>query len=160
MTQAVRLKLDASGFDSVQRELDRADGLGVLGAERLVDLRPQLAGGVELLGDVRAADQLALDEDLRDRRPLAQRGQLLPDPRVGKDVDGRDRRARLPQRLQRAHRVAAGGRLGRALDEDDDRLGVDDVLDLILQRVLMRFPSFGCEARGWCRRRAARRARR
>ena len=103
-------------------------------AERLVDLRLELAGGEELLGDVGAADQLALDEDLRDRRPLAEGRQLLPDPRVGEHVDGGDRRARLPQRLQRAHRVAARRRLGRSLDEDGDRLGVDDLLDLVVQR--------------------------
>ena len=56
-----------------ERELDRAHRLLVLGAERLVDLRLQLARGVQLLGDVGAADQLALDEHLRDRRPFAER---------------------------------------------------------------------------------------
>src|SRR6476469_9243489 len=123
--------MEAAG--SVEGECDRAHGLLVLD-ERLVDLLAQLARGVALLGDVRTADQLALDEHLRDRRPLAEGAELLPDPRVGEHVDGGDRRAGLPQRLQRTHRVAACGRLGSSLDEDDDRLGVDHLLDLILQR--------------------------
>src|SRR5918995_3850765 len=54
-----------------------------VGAERLVELRLQLAARVELFDDVGAADQLALDEDLGNRRPTRQRRELLPDLRVG-----------------------------------------------------------------------------
>ena len=71
-----------------------------LDAERL----GQLARLVHLGDDVAAADQLAADEELRDRRPVRQRGQLLADPRVGQDVDRRERRA---ERLE--GRDGAGG---------------------------------------------------
>ena len=43
--------------------------IAVAGAERVLELPLELSRGLQLLGDVRAADQLALDEDLRDRRP-------------------------------------------------------------------------------------------
>ena len=42
-------------------------------AERLAQLALELAGRRELLDDVRAADELALDEDLWDRRPAGER---------------------------------------------------------------------------------------
>ena len=72
-----------------------AGSAGLLGAERLV----QLAGLEHLGDDVAAADQLAVDEELRDRRPLRDRGQLLADARVGQDVD---RGERLADRLEGA----------------------------------------------------------
>ena len=87
------------------RRLGEADDLllarlAVVRAERLVELPLELAGRLQLLGDVGAADQLALDEDLRDRRPAGERRELLADLRVGKDVDRRDRRAGRAQRLR------------------------------------------------------------
>ena len=57
----------------------------------------ELAGLVHLRDDVGAADQLAVDEELRDRRPVRQLGELLADPRVGEDVHGGER---LAERLQ------------------------------------------------------------
>ena len=62
----------------------------------------ELARLEELLRDVRAADQLALDEHLRDRRPARERRELLADARVGEDVHRRDRGAR-----RRARRLSA-----------------------------------------------------
>ena len=62
--------------------------VGRLDAEHL----GQLAGLVDLGHDVGAADQLALHEELRDRRPVRERGELLADPRVGQDVDRGERR--------------------------------------------------------------------
>src|SRR5689334_23586152 len=87
----------------------------VLGAELLAERLLQLAARLELLDDVGAADELAADEHLRDRRPARERRELLADARVGKDVDGGHRRARPPQRLERAVRVAAHHELRRAL---------------------------------------------
>src|SRR3954469_25248833 len=49
----------------------------------------ELAGLVHLADDVAAADQLAVDEQLGDRRPVRDRAQLLADARVRKDVDRR-----------------------------------------------------------------------
>ena len=91
----------------------------------------QLARLRQLLDDVGAADELAADEHLRDRRPARQRRQLLPDRRVGKHVDGRHRRAGVAQRVQRAVGVAAHDELRRALHEERDRLVLDDVLDAL-----------------------------
>ena len=54
--------------------------------------------------------QLAVDEQLRDRRPVRQRRQLLADPGVGQDVD---RRKRLSDRLQDRH--GPGGEAARGL---------------------------------------------
>src|SRR5438045_1843793 len=49
----------------------------IVGTERVRELLLELAVRRELLDDIRTADQLALDEDLRDRRPTRQRGELL-----------------------------------------------------------------------------------
>ena len=65
-----------------------AGAAGGVDAER----RRELAGLVHLGDDVAAADELALVEQLRDRRPLRQRRQLLADARVGQDVDRGERR--------------------------------------------------------------------
>ena len=46
----------------------------------------QLAGQRQLLDDVGAADELARDEDLRDRGPLGERGELLADAGIREDV--------------------------------------------------------------------------
>ena len=71
-----------------------------LDAERL----GELAGLVHLGDDVAAADELAVDEELRDGRPVRQRRQLLADARVGQDVDGRERRAGGLEGLRRCGR--------------------------------------------------------
>jgi hypothetical protein len=87
---------------------DARDLLGplvaVARAERTGEPGLELARRCELLDDVGAADQLALDEDLGDGRPAGDRGELLPDCRVGEDVDGGDGRARLAQGAQGAGR--------------------------------------------------------
>src|SRR3954451_20499464 len=116
----------------IGRRLGRGGRGGRLDAERLV----QLAGLVHLGDDVAAADQLALDEELRDRRPVRQRRQLLPDPRVGQDVDGGERRAGRLQRLDRAHGEAARRHLGRALHEEDDLVVADRLGDRVAEGVL------------------------
>src|SRR3954451_16994078 len=90
----------------------------VLPTELALQLPLELPGSLELLDDVRAAEQLAADEDLRDRRPARQGRQLLADLRVGKDVDGGHRRACAPQRLKRALGVPAHHDLRRALHEE------------------------------------------
>src|SRR5204863_606917 len=86
-----------------------------VGPELLLELPLQLARSLELLDDVRAADQLAANKDLRDRRPARERRQLLADLRVGQDVDGSHRRAGPAQRIKRPLGVAAHHELWRAL---------------------------------------------
>ncbi len=51
----------------------------------------QLAGLIHLGDDVAATNQLALDEQLRDRRPPGDGRELLADRRIGQDVDGGER---------------------------------------------------------------------
>ncbi len=63
-------------------ELAQGDGRlvarrGIVVAELLAELGLELAALLELLDDVGAADELALDEDLRDRRPARDRRQVL-----------------------------------------------------------------------------------
>ncbi len=99
-------------------------------AERLRELPLELTARRQFLDDVGPADQLAFDEDLRNRRPTRERGELLAEARVGEDVDGRDRCARAAKRRERALRVAACGEGGRPLHEEGDGLGLDDLLDL------------------------------
>src|SRR6476469_5322915 len=104
----------------------------VAGAQSLLEDARQLAGLRELLRDVCAADQLALDEDLRDRRPARKLRKLLPDRRVGEDVHRGHRRTGLAQRTKSAVRVAAHDELRRALHEEHYGLVVDHVLDAVL----------------------------
>src|SRR5581483_1387459 len=94
---------------------------GVLEAEHLLEL----ARLVHLGDDVAAADELAVDEELRDRGPVGQGRELLADAGIGEDVDGREWPA---ERLQDRHRAggeAARGLLGRALHEQDHGVLVD-----------------------------------
>src|SRR5207245_321536 len=106
-----------------------------LAAELLAELgvqRPlELAAPLELLDDVCAADQLAADEDLRDRRPARERREVLADLGVGQDVDGRHRGSRAAERRERALRVAAHDVLRRPLHEERERRAADHLIDLV-----------------------------
>src|SRR4029079_3538278 len=89
------------------RELGDCDGgLVALSCEVVTELlaqrRGELTALLELLDDVGAADELSLDAHLRDRRPAGDRGQLLPDLRIGKDVDRCHGRTGPAKRLERA----------------------------------------------------------
>src|SRR5262249_25683025 len=88
-----------------------------LNRRRLLDAeqRRELARLVHLAHDVAAADQLALDEQLRDRRPVRDRRELLADARIREDVDGREVRAERVEGGHGARREAAAGLLGGAL---------------------------------------------
>src|SRR5436309_6187148 len=82
-------------------------GAAVVRTELFLERPLQLAVLGELLDDVGAADQLAADEDLRDRRPARHRGELLADPRVGQDVDRRHGCTGRAERVERARGVPA-----------------------------------------------------
>ena len=118
-----------------RRELDDAlvACLAVVVPERLAELLLELTRRGELLDDVRAADELALDEDLRDRRPAGESGELLAEARVGEDVDGGHGCAGVAQGAERSLRVAARGEARRPLHEERHGLGLDDLVDLIAQ---------------------------
>ena len=90
------------------RSRRRGAGVGGCSTPSVSASSPRL---VHLGDDVAAADQLALDEQLRDRRPVRHRRQLLADARVGQDVDGRERRA---ERLQRRRPCAPRSRTSAA----------------------------------------------
>ena len=109
----------------------RADGrlIGRVGRRLDADHLRQLARLVHLGDDVAAPDQLAAHEQLRDRRPVRQRGQLLADPRVGQDVDRRERHADRLERRDGARGEAAARRLGRPLHEQEDVVLGDRLLD-------------------------------
>src|SRR5262245_1859149 len=105
----------------------------VAGAELLLEHTPELAARRQLLGDVGAADQLALHEDLRNRRPARERGELLADGWIGKDVDRGHGRSGLTQRAQCAVGVAAHDELRRPLHEERHGLVLDQILDALAQ---------------------------
>jgi hypothetical protein len=65
--------------------------------QKLQQCLRELSRLVHLGHDVTAPEQLAIDEQLRDRGPVGDRRELLADPRVGQDVDGGEGRV---QRLQ------------------------------------------------------------
>ena len=139
-----RLRDDAKGarpLDDVDHAFGRAAPPAL--AQSTIEPLLELPGRVELFDDVGTADQLSLDEDLRDRRPARDRRQLLTDPRVRKDVDRRDRCAQGAERFERAAGVPACDEARRALHEQHDRLRLDHVLDPVAKLVLahLRTPS-------------------
>src|SRR5262245_1568996 len=81
--------------------------VGVVGTDALPKEPLELTRRLELLHDVSAADELALDEDLRDGRPAGDGGEILADLRVGEDVDGGHRRTGAAERLECTVGVAA-----------------------------------------------------
>src|SRR6478735_495929 len=96
----------------------------------------QLARLGELGHDVAAAHELAVDEELRDRRPARLGRELLADPGIRQDVDGRELGSRLVQGLDRPGREAAAREVGRALHEEHHPVLRDGLLDLLANLVV------------------------
>src|SRR4249920_343359 len=90
----------------------------------------------ELGHDVAAADELAIDEELRDGRPARVSRELLADPGVGQDVDRRELGSRLVQGLDRPGREAAARKVRRALHEEHHPVLRDRLLDLLANLVV------------------------
>src|SRR2546427_801251 len=101
-----------------------------------LDQLAQLAALVQLRDDVAAADQLAVDEQLRDRRPARVGGQGLADARVGQDVDGAELRPGIAQAGHGLGREAAARHVGSALHEQHDAVLGDGIEDLLLDLLL------------------------
>src|SRR5690606_32664683 len=90
----------------------------------------QFAAVGHLLDDVAAADQLAVDVELRDRRPVAVGLDAFADLAVGEHVDVRVLvQADAGQRRHRARGEAALRRRRLALHEQHDPVGVEQGLD-------------------------------
>src|SRR5882724_319513 len=135
---------------------------GRLGVDALVvEQLAQLARGVHLPYDVAAADELALDVELGDGRPLAEVLDALAERRIGQDVDALELDAELAQHLHDGGREAALREHGRALHVEHDVVLADVLLDAIDDRVVQggvhksvpfRPCYFGiavCRARAW-----------
>src|SRR5439155_6707738 len=109
-------------------------GLGtVVRAELFFQHARELPTCAELFGDVGAADQLAVDEDLRNGRPARDRGQLPTDGRIRKDVNSREGGARFTQIAQGPVGVPAHHELRRTLHEEGHGLVLDYLLDALAQ---------------------------
>src|SRR5690606_37363054 len=92
----------------------------------------QLAGLEQLQGDVAAADQLAVDEQLREGRPVRVARQVGPDLRFLQHVDRMEGLgAGLLERLHRAAGEAAHRELRGPLHEQHHRVRLDFGLDAL-----------------------------
>src|SRR5439155_9031280 len=97
------------------------------------------AGLEHLADDVAAADELALDVKLRDRRPVRKFLDPLAHRRVGEDVDAFELDAEMAEDLDHGRRKAALRENRRALHEEYDRCLADLLADAILQGGFHRF---------------------
>src|SRR5271155_6239124 len=88
------------------------------GAERVLDERLELAALVELADDIASADELAVDIDLRDRRPVAVTLDRLAQLLIGQHVDGLERRAERFENLHSRGRKAALRKTAVAFHEE------------------------------------------
>src|SRR5262249_47230368 len=112
------------------------EGSGGLGVDALaVQEGAQLAGVVHLADDVAAADELALDVELRNRRPLREVLDALAQGGVGQHVDALELDAELAQHLNHGRGESALREYRRALHVEDDVVLRDVLLDAIEDRV-------------------------
>src|SRR5215469_11151193 len=119
----------------------------------------ELAVFVHLADDVAAADELALDVELRNRRPVGEFLDALTDRRIGEHVDTFELDAQLREDLHDAGGEAALWENRRALHEEHDTVVGDILLDavgnggvgghriLVLKRVIPRGRWFAAPAR-------------
>src|SRR5690349_3376936 len=94
-------------------------------AQRAFHQRLQLAAGVQLANDVASADELAVDENLRDGRPVAVGFDRVAHFLVGEHVDRGIGRAQFLEHFDRCGRKAALGKVTVAFHENDDLVAVD-----------------------------------
>src|SRR5688572_15317585 len=97
-----------------------------LGDLLLFDELLKLASLEHLHHDVRAADELALDVELRNGRPFRIVLDALPDLRILEDIDGLERDAEMVEDGDGAAREAALREQGGSLHEQDDVVLADD----------------------------------
>ena len=99
----------------------------------------QFAGLEHLADDVAAADELALNVKLRDRRPVRKFLDALAHRRVGEDVDAFELDAEMAEDLDHGRRETALRENRRAFHEEYDRRLADLLADAILQGGFHRF---------------------
>jgi hypothetical protein len=109
--------------DGDRRRLE-GDGRG---AERAHEVTTAL----HLADDVAAPDELAVDEQLRDRRPLRVGLHAVADLGIGEDVHGRVRRQVLVEDANDRRREPALRRGTRALHEQDHAVGLHQLFDAL-----------------------------
>ena len=103
----------------------RAIGLGH--AEQLV----QFATGRHALDDVGAADQFAIDIELRNGRPVSVFLDALPDLLVGEHIDRHVVIEQVVEDTGRRRRESATRRVARSLHEQDDTVAGEHRLDAL-----------------------------
>src|SRR5690606_9345071 len=101
-----------------------ADGYALLGHEAL-----KLSGLKHLTDDVAAADELALNVELRDRRPVGIVLDALAKLVRGQDIDALVVDAEVVENLHHLTREAALRKAGRALHEEHHVVALDFVVD-------------------------------
>ena len=133
-----RVPLSPAGFRSASRPPQprpaaarQALRRAVLDAEGL----RQLARLVHLHHDVAAPDQLAVDEQLWDRRPVGEGRELLADAGIGQDVHRREAASSACSAATVRAREAARGSVRGALHEEDHGVLGDRLLDRHADRV-------------------------
>src|SRR5205823_2427575 len=101
------------------------------GRDEVAELLLELAGLEQLLDDVGTADELAFDEQLRERRPVRVFLHPAADVGVRQDVD---RRVLGDQGVEDVHdgcRESALRKAARPLHEQDDGIRGDELVDLL-----------------------------
>mmetsp|Transcript_31708 Transcript_31708/g.53278 ORF Transcript_31708/g.53278 Transcript_31708/m.53278 type:complete len:211 (+) Transcript_31708:58-690(+) len=88
---------------------------------------------MQFLNNVAAADELTLRVELRVRGPIGELLQALPDLRVGQDVERLKRNTRFLQRRDHPRTKAALRRISVALHEQEHILGLQELLDPLIQ---------------------------
>lgn len=102
------------------------------------------------LHDVQAADELAVDDQLRKRRPVVERLHPCAHLLVREDVEVRERHALVLQQPDDAPREAAPRRVRLALHEEDDLVLVHERAQTLVQlllRLLLLGERLGCGGR-------------
>jgi hypothetical protein len=98
----------------------------------------QLTALVHFAHDVAAAHELALDIELRDRRPIREFLDSISDLAVGEHVDRFVFADQLVQNPGDGGGEAAARRKGRSLHEKDNGIAADGALDLLAGGIVHR----------------------
>src|SRR4051812_15638338 len=89
---------------------------------------------MHLTNDVATTDELAIDEDLGNGRPLRVRLDSVTDRRIGEHVHGLEGNPKAFERFDGGRRKSTLRKCGRAFHINDDLLTLDGCLDGVLYR--------------------------
>src|SRR6266550_3670526 len=107
---------------------------GADGDALLLEDLPQFAGLVHLADNIAAANELALDVELRNRRPVREFLDALANSRIGKDVDAFELDPEMAQDLHNGRRKTALRKHRGALHVEHDRVVGDVLADTFVNR--------------------------